>query len=48
MKRKQYSVELIVAALKQAELGMPVADLVRHLGMFKDRIEQSGPNGGLN
>jgi len=28
MKRKQYSVEQIVAALKQAELGMPVADLV--------------------
>ncbi|MBN3771289.1 hypothetical protein G3N93_17085 [Burkholderia sp. Se-20378] len=33
MKRKQYSVEQIVAALKQAELGMPVADLVRQLGL---------------
>lgn len=33
MKRKQYSVEQIVAALKQAELGMPVAGLVRHLGI---------------
>ncbi|MCW3543626.1 IS3-like element ISBcen22 family transposase [Burkholderia cenocepacia] len=33
MKRKQYSVEQIVAALKQAELGMPVADLVRQLGI---------------
>lgn len=33
MKRKQYSVEQIVAALKQAELGMPVADLIRHLGI---------------
>ena len=33
MKRKQYSVEQIVAALKQAELGMPVADLVRQLGV---------------
>ncbi|RQS10032.1 hypothetical protein DIE06_30610 [Burkholderia sp. Bp8998] len=29
-KRKQYSVEQIVAALKQAELGMPVPDQVRH------------------
>ena len=33
MKRKQYSVEQIVAALKQAELGMPVAELVRQLGI---------------
>ncbi|SDR54255.1 putative transposase [Paraburkholderia fungorum] len=33
MKRKQYSVEQIVAALKQAELGMPVADLIRQPGI---------------
>ncbi len=33
MKRKQYSVAQIVAALKQAELGMPVADLVRQFGI---------------
>lgn len=33
MKRKQYSVEQIVVALKQAELGMPVADLIRQLGI---------------
>ena len=33
MKRKQYSIEQIVAVLKQAELGMPVADLVRQLGI---------------
>jgi putative transposase len=33
MKRKQYSVEHIVAAPKQAELGMPVADLIRQLGI---------------
>lgn len=32
MKRTHYSVEQIVAALKQAELGMPVADLIRQLG----------------
>jgi putative transposase len=29
MKHKQYSVEQILAALKQAELGVPVADLLR-------------------
>jgi len=28
MKRKRFSVEQIVAVLKQAELGLPVADLV--------------------
>ena len=33
MKRKRFSVEQIVAVLKQAELGAPVADLIRHLGI---------------
>ena len=33
MKRKRYSTEQIVAALKQVELGLPVADLVRQLGV---------------
>jgi hypothetical protein len=33
MKRKRFSVELIVAVLKQAELGMPMADLVRQTGI---------------
>ena len=33
VKRKRFSVEQIVAALKQAELGMPVADLIRRLGI---------------
>lgn len=33
MKRKRYSTEQIVAALKQAELGMPVADLIRQMGI---------------
>ena len=33
MKRKRFSVEQIVAVLKQAELGMPVADLIRHVGI---------------
>ncbi len=33
MKKKRYSTEQIVAALKQAEMGMPVADLIRQLGI---------------
>ena len=33
MKRKRYSVEPIVAVLKQAEMGMPEADLVRQTGI---------------
>ena len=40
MKRKQYSVEQIVAALKQAELGMPVADLIRQLGISEQTYYQ--------
>jgi putative transposase len=33
VKRKRYSVEQIVAVLKQAELGMPIADIVRQMGI---------------
>lgn len=33
MRRKRYSVEQIVAAFKQAELGMPAADLIRQPGI---------------
>jgi putative transposase len=33
VKRKRYSVEQIVAVLKQAEMGTPVADLIRHAGI---------------
>ncbi len=33
MKRKRFSVEQIVAVLKQAEMGAPVGDLIRHLGI---------------
>ena len=33
MKRKRYSVEPMVAVLTQAELGMSVGDLVRHIGI---------------
>lgn len=33
MKRKRFSVEQIVAVLKQAELGIPVAELIRQVGI---------------
>lgn len=33
MKGKRHSVEQIVAVLKQAELGMPVAEVVRKMGI---------------
>ena len=33
MKRKRFSTEQIVAVLKQAELGLPVADLIRPVGV---------------
>ena len=33
MKRKRFSVEQIVAALKQVEMGLPVSDLIRQLGI---------------
>jgi putative transposase len=33
MKRKRLSVERIVAVLKQAQLGLPVADLIRQIGI---------------
>ncbi len=31
--KKRFSVEQIVEVLKQAEMGTPVADLIRHLGI---------------
>jgi len=33
VKRTRFSVEQIVAVLKQAQMGTPVADLIRHLGI---------------
>ena len=33
MQRKRFSVEQIVSVLKQAERGMPVADLIRRVGI---------------
>jgi len=33
VRKSRFSVEQIVAVLKQAELGMPVGDLIRQLGI---------------
>ena len=33
MKKKRFSVEQIVAILKQAELGIPIAELIRQVGI---------------
>lgn len=33
MKRKRYSVEQIVAAVKQHDMGLPVGDIARKLGI---------------
>jgi putative transposase len=33
VKRKRFSVEQIVAVLKQAEAGTPVGELIRHVGI---------------
>ena len=33
MKQKRFSVEQIVGILKQAEVGVPVAELVRRVGI---------------
>ncbi len=33
MKRKRFSVEQIVRVLKQAEVGVPVAELIRQVGI---------------
>ncbi len=41
MKRRRFSVEQIVAVLKQAELGMPVADLIRQVGISEQTFYQA-------
>ncbi len=33
MKRKRFSVEQMVAVVKQAEMGIPVAELIRQVGI---------------
>ena len=50
MTHKRFGVEHIVAVLKQAGLGAPVADRIRHFGIaeqtvyrWKRRYAESGP-----
>ena len=38
MKRRRFSVEQIVAVLKQAELGVPVAELIRQVGITEQTL----------
>ena len=38
MKRKRFSVEQIVGVLKQAEVGVPVAELVRQVGISEQTL----------
>lgn len=38
MKRKRFSVEQIVAVLKQAEMGIPVAELIRQIGITEQTL----------
>lgn len=38
MKRKRFSVEQIVAVVKQAELGVPVAELIRQIGITEQTL----------
>ena len=35
MKQQRFSTEQIVSVLKQAELGLPVADLIRQIGIYE-------------
>jgi putative transposase len=47
MKRKQFSVEQIVAVLKQAELGMSVADIIRQVGISEQTFYRWKQYAGL-
>jgi putative transposase len=38
VKRKRFSVEQIVAVLKQAEIGVPVAELIRQVGITEQTL----------
>jgi putative transposase len=38
VKRKRFSVEQIVGVLKQAEVGVPVAELIRQVGITEQTL----------
>ena len=40
MKRKRFLVEQVVVVLKQAEVGRPVADLIRKVGITEQTFYQ--------
>jgi putative transposase len=44
-KRTRFSVEHLVAVLKQAEMGTPVSDLIRHLGIAEQTFFTAGSSG---
>jgi hypothetical protein len=50
MKRKHFSVEQMVAVLKQAEPGMPVADILRHVVAALKRLaaQRKAPRSWIN
>jgi len=40
VKRKRFSVEQIVGVLKQAEVGVPVAELIRQVGITEQTLQE--------
>ena len=40
MKQKRFNVEQIVAVLKQAEAGVPIAELIRRVGISEQTFYQ--------
>jgi putative transposase len=40
MKWKRFSIEQILAVLNQAELGMPVADVIRQVGISEQTFDR--------
>jgi putative transposase len=47
MKRKRFSTEQIVAAMKQHELGTPAAEIIRKLGIAEQTFRWKRQYGGL-
>lgn len=52
MRKRRFSVEQVVAVLKQAELGLPAADLIRQVGISEQtfycwRKQYAGLESGL-
>jgi putative transposase len=41
VKKKRFSVEQIVAILKQAEMGIPIAELIRQVGVSEQTFYRS-------